>query len=137
MRLPPPEGESDTPNMIPMIDVVVLLLIFFLVATRFDQEERELDMQLAEVAKAHPLTMPPGELIVNVNEKGEYVVVGRTLDINTLATLLRQRATNNPGAAQSVQIRVDERAPFGFPARVAGLCEHERIRYYCTVLQQH
>jgi biopolymer transport protein ExbD len=136
MRLPSPESESETPNMIPMIDVVFLLLIFFLVATRFDQEEREIETRLAEVAKAQPLSMPPNELIININEEGEYVVVGETVDINKLADWLRQLGIKNPGT-QTVQIRADERVPFVYPARVMGLCEREKIEHYCTVLEQH
>ena len=136
MRLPSPESENETPNMIPMIDVVFLLLIFFLVATRFDQEEREIETRLAEVAKAQPLSMPPNELIININEVGEYVVVGETVDINKLADWLRQLGIKNPGT-QTVQIRADERVPFVYPARVMGLCEREKIEHYCTVLEQH
>ena len=46
MRLPDESHQSDGPNLTPVIDVVFLLLIFFLVATRFDQEEKELDLEL-------------------------------------------------------------------------------------------
>jgi CheY-like chemotaxis protein len=50
MKLPLNNTESEGPNLTPVIDVVFLLLIFFLVATRFDQEERELDVELPEVS---------------------------------------------------------------------------------------
>ena len=43
--------------MTPVIDVVFLLLIFFLVATEYHQEERELDVVLPEVTQAQPLAM--------------------------------------------------------------------------------
>jgi biopolymer transport protein ExbD len=135
MRLPPPDNELEGPNMVPMIDVVFLLLIFFLVATRFDQEEREIDTRLAEVSKAQPLSMPPEELIVNINEKGEYLVVKRTLDEEMLSNFLHTLAIDNPGT-QTVQIRADERVPFAYPARVMGFCEREKIKHYCTVVEE-
>ena len=75
MRLPPSEVESDGPNMTPVIDMVFLLLIFFLCATKFDQEEREVSTNLPEVAESRPMSMPPDELVINVTRAGEYIVV--------------------------------------------------------------
>lgn len=134
MQLPPSE-EPDGLNMTPVIDVVFLLLIFFLVATRFDVEEREIATRLAEVPKAQPLTAPPDEVIVNVSDQGEYIVVGRAVPEELLAGFLHALAVKNPGT-QRVQIRVDQRAAFLHPARVMGLCEQERIQHYCTVVQE-
>ncbi len=134
MRLPPPEAEMEGPNLTPVIDVVFLLLIFFLVATRFNQEEREIATRLAEVAQAQPLTMPPSEVIVNITEKGEYIVAGETLNEDSLRNFLHQISLKNPGT-QKVQLRTDERVWFRYPARVMGICERENIEHYCTVLQ--
>jgi biopolymer transport protein ExbD len=124
----------EGPNLTPVIDVVFLLLIFFLVATRFHQEEREIATRLAEVAQAQPLTMPPSEVIVNITDKGEYIVAGETLDEDSLAGFLHQVSLKNPGT-QKVQLRTDERVSFRYPARVMGICERESIEHYCTVLQ--
>jgi len=135
MRLPIAESEGEGMNLTPLVDVVFLLLIFFLVATRFDQEEREIATRLAEVSKAQPLSMPPNEVVININEQGQYVVVGKTLDEDTLAGFLHDLAIKNPGT-QTVQIRADRMVPFRFPAKVMGLCERERIEHYCTVLQE-
>jgi len=135
MRLPPPEPDSDGPILTPVIDVVFLLLIFFLVATRFDQEEKEISTRLAEVTKAQPMSMEPNEVIVNISDDGEYIVVGETLDEPTLAAFLRNLANKNPGR-QTVQIRVDKFTQFRYPARVMGLCEEEKIEHYCSVTQE-
>ena len=97
MRLPPTEAESDGPNLTPVIDIVFLLLIFFLVATRFNQDELEIATRLAEVADAQPLTMPPQEVIVNITDKGEYIVAGKTLSHESLARFLHEVALKNPG----------------------------------------
>ena len=63
MRLPNFDQESDGLGLTPLIDVVFLLLIFFLVATRFDQEERLVSINLAEILKARPVSMGPKEII--------------------------------------------------------------------------
>ena len=59
-------------SMTSFMDIVFQLLIFFLVATRFDQEERELPVALPEVVLAQPLAMTP-ELVVNITRDGKYV----------------------------------------------------------------
>ena len=59
-----------TLSLTPLIDVVFLLLIFFLVATRFEQEERELDVLLPQASAAKPLITQPTELFVNVSADG-------------------------------------------------------------------
>ena len=68
------QGESsgdDAPNLTPMIDVVFLLLIFFLVAARFDEQERELPANLPQVVSAEPLAMTT-DLIVNITKGGKF-----------------------------------------------------------------
>jgi len=135
MRLPPSDTESDGPNLTPIIDVVFLLLIFFLVATRFDQQEREISTRLAKVAKAQPMSSPPGELVVNINAKGEYVVVGQNVPADQLEPFLSGQVEKNPSTLK-VQIRADERVEFKYPALLMGLCEEKKVDHYVTVLQE-
>jgi biopolymer transport protein ExbD len=129
------EEQSDGPNLTPVIDVVFLLLIFFLVATRFDQEERELDTRLPQVVQARPLTSGQRQIIVNIGEKGDFKVAGKTLTAKQMETLLSEEAGKNPNM-QSVQIRADERVPFKYPALVMGICEREKIKHSCAVQQR-
>jgi biopolymer transport protein ExbD len=131
MKVPTTNEDTEGPNLTPMIDVLFLLLIFFIVATQFAEEEKELETQLAEVAEAQPLSSPPQELVVNVMQDGEYRVSGKTFSEAQLQQLIHQQALANPH--QSVQIRTDERTPFKFPARVMGICQQERIKPRCSV----
>ena len=62
--------------MTPLIDVVFLLLIFFLVASRLSQEDRELDVPLPTAANAMPMTSEAQELVVNIDDQGGIVVNG-------------------------------------------------------------
>jgi biopolymer transport protein ExbD len=129
MRLPPSEAESDGPNMTPVIDMVFLLLIFFLCATRFDQEEREVSAILPAVVESQPLSMPPEELVINVTRAGEYIVVGEKLSEEQVVALIQQAALKNPGTA-SVMIRSDEEAAWKFGVRVMGFCNQANITNY-------
>lgn len=136
MKLPDADNSSEGPNLTPVIDVVFLLLIFFLVATRFDQQEKELDTILPEVAQAEPLSMPPQELVVNVTKEGKFVVMRKELSESELAAMLRQVSEKNP-SNQSVLIRGDQESAWKHGVRVMGLCNRARITdYRVSVVQQ-
>ena len=127
MRLPPTEPDLGIPNMMPLIDVVFLLLIFFLMASRFEQEERELKVVLPEVAEAQPLAMTQ-ELVINITPEGKYLVAQQQYSEEQLAALLEQTRRNNPH--QSVLIRGDGRAAWKYGVRVMGLCNKAKIDNY-------
>ena len=127
MRLPLTDSDSEGPNLTPVIDVVFLLLIFFLVATRFDQEERELTVQLPVVVQAQPLSMT-SEVIVNINRTGEFTVSQQTYTEAQLLTILQEARRNNPH--QSVLIRADGKTAWEYGVRVMGLCNRAEIDNY-------
>jgi len=127
MRLPQSEPELGVPNMMPLIDVVFLLLIFFLMASSFERAERELPVILPEVAEAQPLAMTQ-DLVINITPEGKYVVAQQEYSEEKLATLLVQTRRNNPH--QGVLIRGDGRTAWKHGVRVMGLCNKAKIENY-------
>ena len=61
-------------SVTPLIDVVFLLLIFFLVTSQFEQEERQMELNLPQVSEALPASAQPQELVVNISKNGEYFI---------------------------------------------------------------
>jgi biopolymer transport protein ExbD len=116
-------------NLTPMIDMVFLLLIFFLVATRFEEEERSLEVQLPQASEAMPLTARPKELFININAQGQYFVAGKFVDVPALEQLLKQAAADNPGR-QTVIIRADKRCVWQHVVTAMNLCNKASIRDY-------
>jgi biopolymer transport protein ExbD len=121
-------------DMTPMIDCVFQLLLFFLVASHFDEQARvtgegSLDGNLPAAASAMPMVMQPREMIVNIDDSGAFWVGGQTLEESQLAERLRRAQIDNPGS-QSVVIRGDERADWKFVARVMSLCNAAQISDY-------
>jgi len=114
-------------NLTPMIDVVFQLLIFFLVATRFEEEEREIDLQIPQADEAMARIAKPKELFVNVDQAGKVIVNGRQLSHDDLLVQLRQAQTNNPGR-QTVVVRGDKRCPWEHIMAVRNLCAKAGIR---------
>ena len=116
-------------NLTPMIDVVFQLLIFFLVATKFEEQERQFPVILPEASEAMPLIARPKELFVNVDRNGRLVVGGQQLDRTGLLTAFQQAAANNPGQ-QTVVIRADKRCAWEHVVGVMDLCNKAEIRDY-------
>ena len=97
-------------NITPLIDIVFLLLIFFMVSTTF-QKESELRIQLPEATRdAQPDPVEPLEIVISA--EGQYAVGGRKLSDNTLATVVDalQRAAGDD-RDQPLVVRADARTP--------------------------
>ena len=121
-------------DMTPMIDCVFQLLLFFMVASNFDEEskmsgEGSLDSNLPEAAAAMPMVARPREMIININARGEFYVGGQKHSEPQLAERLRRAVVDNPGN-QSVIIRGDEKANWKYIARVMSLCNQAKIKDY-------
>ena len=75
-------GEDDSQvNLTPLIDVVFLLLIFFMVSTTFDTTS-ELKIQLPE-ASAQKKPAAPQKVIVSIDPRGNFFVNGKRLKAPT------------------------------------------------------
>ena len=129
MRFTRPDQEDVSLNLAPLIDVVFLLLIFFLVTARFQQEDHELDVQLPTASEARPLTVEPAELFVGIDQQGQYFIDGRQMTLQEVDEVIRRAAINNP-MNQSVIIRADKRVPLDFAAQVMNLCNRHAVRDY-------
>ena len=93
-------------NLTPLIDVVFLLLIFFLVATEFAQEEaRSIPVKLPEAAEARPITARLKDIYVSVDEQGGYYLGGTQVSAARLMRELVKTRDANPGQRQTVIIR--------------------------------
>ncbi|HAN98656.1 MAG TPA: biopolymer transporter ExbD [Planctomycetaceae bacterium] len=114
--------------MTPLIDVVFLLLIFFLVTSRFEKEEREIDLELPDASQSVPLMEQPSEIVVNMDAEGRIVIDGRERGIDELEGILGRAATDNP-LTQTVLIRSDRRAPVGTFISVIDICKKLGLQY--------
>ena len=108
-------------ELTPIIDMVFLLLIFFLVATTFHQEEREMQIALPEAESGAPIAIALREIVVNVDAAGGVVIGGRTMSLEDLRTVVTEAVERNP--RQKVTIRGDREASYGLVARVLDVCK--------------
>jgi biopolymer transport protein ExbD len=136
MKLPPDSNEMDGPNLTPVIDVVFLLLIFFLVATRYRDahEERRLNqIKLPTAALAQPASMTP-KLVINITSEGKFVIEDREYSEAELEHILAEANRNNP--SQTALIYGDENSALKHAVKATGLCNKLGMESEIAVLQK-
>jgi len=122
--------EEPSPNLTTMIDVAFLLLVFFMVGSRFDQEDRErqLDVQLPTASAAQPLTERPDELVVNVYQDGRILLGSTPRNIPALIADLEQ--ARQRFADQSVVIRGEGEGRYQAVVDVLVACHKAKIKHF-------
>ncbi len=119
-------NEPISLELTPMIDMVFLLLIFFLVATTLRQEERELEIVLPAAESAAPVSVALRELVINVNQKGDAIVNGKTMDADAVRMIVAEAVEVNP--KQKVTVRGDRRTAYDHIARILDACSAGGIK---------
>jgi biopolymer transport protein ExbD len=112
--------------MTPMIDVVFLLIIFFLVSTHLrKQEEREVDLSTA--TQGEKLSeMRDREIVINVVKEGEVFLGSRRVTVEQLPRRL-QSDTTAVGAERAVRIRCARQVPYRVVGPILLACAKAKI----------
>ena len=123
-------------ELTPLIDMVFLLLIFFLVATTFHQEEREMQIALPFASSSAPISTMLRELVINVDAEGTVFVGGREVDDEALRQMITEALAGNPD--QKVTVRGDRGSAYANIVRVLDICKAGGIQepYLDTVLPE-
>lgn len=109
MNLRPRRREDPELNLVPMIDVVLVLLIFFMIATSL-RRESALELRLPE-ASGLPMPGDVTMLDVSIDAEGRYAVNGQALESVDAATLKERLKTLAGGRALPLTLRADGRTP--------------------------
>lgn len=127
---------APTLDMTPMIDAVFNLLIFFLIATTFQQSEREINIALPFASQGQPIAAALREIVVNVGPDGRAIVNGRALEPDSLGVLIRDAVAVNP--QQKVTVRGDRSVAYEHVVRVLDICKRSGVQqpFLDTVLQR-
>jgi biopolymer transport protein ExbD len=113
-------ASSSGFSMAPMMDIVFLLLCFFITTQIFAQWETEIDITLPTAVTGEVQQRLPGEIIINVKEDGEIWVNQRSLSVEELGGVLQDLSALYPG--QPVLIRADHDADFKYVIGVLDRC---------------
>lgn len=114
------DGDELVVNLTPLIDVVFLLLIFFMLATTFLDPEREIELELPHAESATELDEEPEEIVLNVLADGRVFYRDDELSEDELLALLRGAAQRDPSTP--VTIRGHRAARHEMIVRVMDAC---------------
>jgi len=126
---------AGTLSLTPLIDVVFLLLIFFLVTSEFEEQERKLDIVLPTATSAVPMTGKPKEIVIDVDAGGQVYLRGQPTELDELQRLLESAVANNP-VHQSVVIRADRATSFQPVVSVMDVCNKTGVADYSVTTQE-
>ncbi len=126
------DDEDPAPNLAPMIDVILVLTIFFMCATRFSGDERKFDLELPQVEAAAAVDTGRPE-IVEVEASGGLTLAGEELAADALAARLAALRETKPELA--VMIRGDRTVPHGRMAEVYEACRTAGVRHVAISVQ--
>lgn len=103
-----------------MLDVIFLLLCFFVTISVFSQWESEISIQLPSADTAIEPARLPGEIVVNLAKDGKISVNGQIWSLSELQSRLSRVAKFYPG--QSVIIRADNSVKYETLVKLIDTC---------------
>ena len=107
------EEEDTEINMTPMLDIVFIMLIFFIVTTSFVKESGiTVDQPTAETAQRQESS----NILIGINPAGEIWIDKRSVDVRAVRASVERLRAENPDSA--VIIQADQKAPSGLLVRV-------------------
>ena len=118
------EEDSFAFDMTPMIDVVFLLLIFFMVSTVFVDFSKKMDINLP-TSKSSALDESTKTLEVEMSKDKKIFLAGKPLTLLGLETTLSKMELKDK--KPSAIIRADKSLPYGDVIQVMGLLQKKGI----------
>ncbi len=109
----------------PLVDVLMLLLIFFLLTWNAARNENELDVKIPKASEAKEKSAPIGDVVVNVKSDGSVVVNRRTLSSPELKDMLQGLVQLDSN--QAVVIRGDETGAYKHVVEVLNTCSEAGV----------
>lgn len=118
-------SERTGIQLAPMIDVVFLLLIFFIVLWNYARFETEIDISVPAASAGENPERTIGEIVVNVNKGGAITIEGIERSEEETLEMFRNIVAAYPD--QALILRGDKEASFDHIVKVLNLCKEANI----------
>jgi len=116
------DTDSARPHigMAPLVDIVLLLICFYLLVMQSMQSRADDRIELPRMANNQTAEVAPAELVVNIDADGAVNINGEAIELTRLGDLLRTEhdQAQSKGKQLNVVIRADGRQHYG-PMRAA------------------
>ncbi len=108
MRMPPVEEEEAKFQMTPMIDMVFLLLVFFMCTSTLSQKQRAVKLEIPIASKGVVPKDRPDRWIVNILADGTLLSGAAEVTLEQLKAMVAERLKTDPGL--KIYLRADAKA---------------------------
>jgi biopolymer transport protein ExbD len=132
MQFPRKPRRSPTLNIIPLIDILVVLLIFYIATTVFKKPQPTINIVVPPSSTATATKEPPPSIIY-VTADSKIFLDDAPVDSDQLADQLKSKLAANP--AFKVAMKADTKAPFGVITKVMDAAHVAGISNLQTFMQ--
>ena len=120
------ETEEDI-NMTSLLDVLFILIIFFLVTTTFKQLEDDRRVELPVDQRNQAMANKAGDVVkINIRKSGAYVIMGKPVTEEMVEKTMEDAVGKRPEV--KVMIRVDKETMDLYLANVLSICKFVGVK---------
>jgi biopolymer transport protein TolR len=109
-------------NVTPLVDVMLVLVVIFILATPILASSIQLDLPKASGATAQPQRTPAPHLLLAVDRTGQAFLDAQPVSLDELTERLKQVAAAD--ASTELHLRADQATPYGRVAEVLGAAQN-------------
>ncbi len=128
MRIRSSETETgDVINMSSLLDVLFILIIFFLVTTTFKNQEDDHRVDLPVDQRNQAMSNKAGDVVkINIRKSGAYVLMDKAVTEEMIEATMKEAVTNRPDV--KVLVRADKESKHLYLANVLSICKFVGVK---------
>ena len=109
----------------PMVDILLVVLVFFIVTWNFALSENELDVRVPSASKANETQPYVGQVVINIKADGTIIVNRQPKTLPELLQLLKKLSQLYPD--QAAIVRGDQGVEYKHIVEVLDICRQADI----------
>lgn len=129
----PAKSKAPALALTSMLDVIFLLLCFFVTISVYSQWENEISIALPEAKTADEPVRLPGEIVLNLDKAGAVTVNGMTLGLSEIEARLARISEHFPD--QPVIIRADRETKYDDLVKLVDACRAAKVWNFSLATQ--
>lgn len=130
MQFARPAKKSSAVPIVPLIDILFILLIFFIVSTNFKRPRHQMQITLPTAKDVPTQTVMTEMSVLAIDGKGQLALEGAAVPDGLLDSYLEAWRKINP--ERTLEVEADEKAPFGKMVEVWGALTRVGIKVMPT-----
>ena len=122
------DTKPEPPDLTPLIDVIFILLVFFLLTSTIREKILEIDLPTSSESDDNKIT---NELVIEVDRDNIYYIDGKEADLDKLTRIIREKAEKGDsvsGDSPFITVRSDRETDFYSIVQILDLAKRYSIK---------